>query len=121
MANDVTCPWCGSQCTYSGTAEWRFSCGSLATGDHPGERTGCRTQPCKDRELIVLRNKLATVTDERDELRRRIDEAPAANVAFSDDGNVGSISRRSVVSTAGNYTVRQCRLVRDDQPEETVT
>lgn len=54
--------------------------------------------------------------DELSDLQQRLDAAPVAMVAFSDDGEVGCISRRTVISTAGNNTVRRCRLVREPEP-----
>lgn len=68
MANN-TCPHCGAE--RSGlTSDGRFACGTLG---------GSRSPFCYSQQL-------ATVTADRDELRRRIDEAPVGKIIGFHDG-----------------------------------
>jgi len=72
----------------------------------------CEQNRC--REVVELQDWLAEVTAERDELRRRIDEAP---VWYMENGGFVSDYAASFRSDKQNLT--RVRLVRDDQPGET--
>lgn len=100
MAND-TCPHCGAE--RSGlTSDGRFACGTLG---------GSRSPFCYSQQL-------ETVTAERDELRRRIDEAPVY-VMVQRRNDTPELFEQECEATRFRYTER-VRLVRDDQPIEDV-
>jgi hypothetical protein len=114
MAND-TCPHCGAERRYME----RYDCGTWLAGVVGNNEV--RAGICWDRQL-------ATVTAERDELRRRIDEAPVwfAVISSRHDSPAWVVPNEKTATGIDNFTPGACgvvrvRLIRDDQPEETVT
>lgn len=101
MANE-TCPHCGAERRYNE----RYDCGTWLAGVVGNNEV--RAGICWDRQL-------ATVTAERDELRRRINEAGECIDQFR--GAVWAYGSKSERDELEKLT----RLVRDDQPEEAVT
>lgn len=135
MSND-TCPYCGAEPRAGCTGEWM--CGTTKYGDRVRMSDHCETRE----DLAELRNQLSEVTGDRDrharfhaeaseqlsELRHRIDQAPVwfAVISSRADGPIAifpdeHVAERTCNMTPGTCGVSSVRLVRDDQPEETVT
>lgn len=104
MASE-TCPHCGAE--RSGlTSDGRFACGTLG---------GSRSPFCYSQQL-------ATVTAERDELRRRLAEAPVRYMTVFKNGRLGvrfyfRKATADAVAMGTSLSVSRIRLVRDDQPQ----
>lgn len=134
-----TCPHCGAGC---GSQDLSYDCGTV----HESSGVEGRSEGCLRDEASRLRNQLATVTAERDgwmqnfddvaqklaELQQRLSDAPVAwTFCYDPDRSVESMPLhsswersmkfRKAMFDDSTLKIYRVRIVRDDQPEETVT
>lgn len=115
MASD-TCQWCGAGHNSEDPLVTEFFCGSmLSVGGEWSQSMMC------ERDAMIAT--LATVTAERDELRRRIDEAPVGFLMKYSTGRLGtefhwSGHAASAEAKKHGRSVVRVRLIRDDTDQQ---